>query len=297
MVMRTVDGSRQTGQMHERAEQETIVAQTGLMSVPTDRLPSLEGEKGRLPSVEGPAPLIGRPPSLEGAPLRGDPSVPQLVLTSGQMAPGIQGAQLIIPTAQGVTVQPIIAIPAALVAGGLAQLCLSAGHVLAATPANLQALAASAGMEPAPPSRPGPQSPAHVTRVGQALSVSMGPAYSQSAICRQKMCVQKMGNITGIPPLKKRKRRTSFTPQALEALNAHFARNTHPTGHEITHLASRLGYEREVVRIWFCNKRQALKSTVRLVTGRTGRGSPPGAGREEPRRPLTEPGQPRSPGS
>ncbi|XP_043213414.1 POU domain, class 6, transcription factor 1-like [Amphibalanus amphitrite] len=165
------------------------------------------------------------------------------------------------------------------------------------------------------------------TQVGQALSVSMGPAYSQSAICRfenlditpksaqkikpilekwlqeaeamyrQKMCVQKMGNLTGIPPLKKRKRRTSFTPQALEALNAHFARNTHPTGHEITHLASRLGYEREVIRIWFCNKRQALKSTVRLVTGRTGRGSPPGAGREEPRRPLTEPGQPRSPGS
>ncbi|XP_043190261.1 POU domain, class 6, transcription factor 1-like [Amphibalanus amphitrite] len=386
------------------------------MSLPTDRLPSLEGEKGRIPSVEGPAPLIGRLASLEGAPLRGDPSVPQLVLTSGQMAPGIQGAQLIIPTAQGVTVQPIIAIPAALVAGGLAQLCLSAGHVLAATPANLQALAASAGMEPAPLSRSEPQPPAHITRsgrprsspaavdsrsvhiggdlaltgraaphptspagvhspeslteddneptvrqatgadvdgvdlqqvkefarvfkmrrlslgltqtqVGQALSVSMGPAYSQSAICRfenlditpksaqkikpilekwlqeaeamyrQKMCVQKMGNITGIPPLKKRKRRTSFTPQALEALNAHFARNTHPTGHEITHLASRLGYEREVVRIWFCNKRQALKSTVRLVTGRTGRGSPPGAGREEPRRPLTEPGQPRSPDS
>jgi len=29
---------------------------------------------------------------------------------------------------------------------------------------------------------------------------------------------------------KKRKRRTSFTPHALELLNGHFERNTHPSG-------------------------------------------------------------------
>lgn len=34
----------------------------------------------------------------------------------------------------------------------------------------------------------------------------------------------------GMEPSKKRKRRTSFTPQALELLNAHFERNTHPSG-------------------------------------------------------------------
>lgn len=34
----------------------------------------------------------------------------------------------------------------------------------------------------------------------------------------------------GVEPSKKRKRRTSFTPQALELLNAHFERNTHPSG-------------------------------------------------------------------
>lgn len=87
-------------------------------------------------------------------------------------------------------------------------------------------------------------------------------------------------------PSKKRKRRTSFTPQALELLNAHFERNTHPsgeslncdsfksflfhqnsfTGTEITGLAHQLGYEREVIRIWFCNKRQALKNTVRMMS-------------------------------
>lgn len=34
----------------------------------------------------------------------------------------------------------------------------------------------------------------------------------------------------GMEPSKKRKRRTSFTPQALELLNVHFERNTHPSG-------------------------------------------------------------------
>jgi class 6 POU domain transcription factor len=110
-------------------------------------------------------------------------------------------------------------------------------------------------------------------------------------------------------PSKKRKRRTSFTPQALEILNQHFATNTHPSGRftidfskekvfrvsnspksafsskkicvnhnkikimffidigaEITTLAHQLGYEREVIRIWFCNKRQALKNTVRMMS-------------------------------
>nr|CAD7411807.1 unnamed protein product [Timema cristinae] len=70
----------------------------------------------------------------------------------------------------------------------------------------------------------------------------------------------------GVEPSKKRKRRTSFTPQALELLNAHFERNTHPSGTEITALAHQLGYEREVIRIWFCNKRQALKNTVRMMS-------------------------------
>lgn len=37
-------------------------------------------------------------------------------------------------------------------------------------------------------------------------------------------------------------------------------------GAEITTLAQKLKYEREVIRIWFCNKRQALKNTVRLMS-------------------------------
>ncbi|OAD59761.1 POU domain, class 6, transcription factor 2 [Eufriesea mexicana] len=182
------------------------------------------------------------------------------------------------------------------------------------------------------------------TQVGQALSVTEGPAYSQSAICSalatqmyasqiasqqqatfeklditpksaqkikpvlerwMKTAEERMGetvsgaelraatgtagfirvakevayrlppsrqnnglqltDLIGVETSKKRKRRTSFTPQALEMLNAHFNRNTHPNGNEITNLAQCLGYDREVIRIWFCNKRQSQKNADRML--------------------------------
>ncbi|XP_017752985.1 PREDICTED: LOW QUALITY PROTEIN: POU domain, class 6, transcription factor 2 [Eufriesea mexicana] len=148
------------------------------------------------------------------------------------------------------------------------------------------------------------------TQVGQALSVTEGPAYSQSAICsalatqmyasqiasQQQATFEKLDitpksaqkikpvlerwmktaeerqnnglqltDLIGVETSKKRKRRTSFTPQALEMLNAHFNRNTHPNGNEITNLAQCLGYDREVIRIWFCNKRQSQKNADRML--------------------------------
>jgi hypothetical protein len=36
-------------------------------------------------------------------------------------------------------------------------------------------------------------------------------------------------------------------------------------GAEMTALAESLNYEREVVRVWFCNKRQALKNTIKKL--------------------------------
>ncbi len=54
-------------------------------------------------------------------------------------------------------------------------------------------------------------------------------------------------------------------PQALDVLNAHFEKNTHPSGAEMTLLAEQLKYDREVVRVWFCNKRQALKNTIKRL--------------------------------
>ncbi|XP_045876855.1 POU domain, class 6, transcription factor 2 [Meles meles] len=167
------------------------------------------------------------------------------------------------------------------------------------------------------------------TQVGQALSATEGPAYSQSAICRHTILrshfflpqeaqentiassltaklnpgllyparfeklditpksaqkikpvlerwmaeaearhragVQNLTEFIGSEPSKKRKRRTSFTPQALEILNAHFEKNTHPSGQEMTEIAEKLNYDREVVRVWFCNKRQALKNTIKRL--------------------------------
>ncbi|XP_075070459.1 POU domain, class 6, transcription factor 2 [Mixophyes fleayi] len=177
------------------------------------------------------------------------------------------------------------------------------------------------------------------TQVGQALSATEGPAYSQSAICRHTILrshfflpqeaqentiassltaklnpgllyparfeklditpksaqkikpvlerwmaeaearhragMQNLTEFIGSEPSKKRKRRTSFTPQALEILNAHFEKNTHPSGQEMTEIAEKLNYDREVVRVWFCNKRQALKNTIkRLKQPESGTGVP-----------------------
>ncbi|XP_014811171.1 PREDICTED: POU domain, class 6, transcription factor 1 [Calidris pugnax] len=130
------------------------------------------------------------------------------------------------------------------------------------------------------------------TQVGQALTATEGPAYSQSAICRfEKLDItpksaqklkpvlekwlseaelrnregqQNLMEFVGGEPSKKRKRRTSFTPQAIEALNAYFEKNALPTGQEITDIAKELNYDREVVRVWFCNRRQTLKNTSKL---------------------------------
>ncbi|KAM9321391.1 POU domain, class 6, transcription factor 1 [Gastrophryne carolinensis] len=130
------------------------------------------------------------------------------------------------------------------------------------------------------------------TQVGQALTATEGPAYSQSAICRfEKLDItpksaqklkpvlekwlneaeirnqegqQNLMEFVGGEPSKKRKRRTSFTPQAVEALNAYFEKNALPTGQEITDIAKELNYDREVVRVWFCNRRQTLKNTSKL---------------------------------
>ena len=37
------------------------------------------------------------------------------------------------------------------------------------------------------------------------------------------------------------------------------------TGAEMTEMAGKLNYDREVIRVWFCNKRQALKNTIKKL--------------------------------
>uniref|UniRef100_A0A3B4Z9S5 POU domain protein n=1 Tax=Stegastes partitus TaxID=144197 RepID=A0A3B4Z9S5_9TELE len=101
------------------------------------------------------------------------------------------------------------------------------------------------------------------------------------AEARHRSGMQNLTEFIGSEPSKKRKRRTSFTPQALEILNSHFEKNTHPSGQEMTEIAEKLNYDREVVRVWFCNKRQALKNTIKRL-------KQPDLGAAAPMDPLTD---------
>ncbi|CAI2730281.1 unnamed protein product [Schistosoma spindalis] len=53
-----------------------------------------------------------------------------------------------------------------------------------------------------------------------------------------------------------RRRRTYFSPKALSILTEFYSTNTRPKGTDFTELASRIGCDRESVRVWFCNRRQ-----------------------------------------
>ncbi|KAF5405595.1 hypothetical protein PHET_00884 [Paragonimus heterotremus] len=140
------------------------------------------------------------------------------------------------------------------------------------------------------------------TQVGTALNAKEGPAYSQSAICRfEKLDVTAKSAKRMKPVLeqwlseteaihgrngkyydvqlmsqtpRKRKRRTCFSPQALSQLVDQLRKNPYPSKTEMTELSQKLTYDREVIRVWFCNRRQALKmesvslaSTVSEQTG------------------------------
>ena len=41
-------------------------------------------------------------------------------------------------------------------------------------------------------------------------------------------------------------------------------------GAEMTDLSDKLNYDREVIRVWFCNKRQALKNTIKRLKAAEG---------------------------
>lgn len=70
-------------------------------------------------------------------------------------------------------------------------------------------------------------------------------------------------DIIGSDSNKKRKRRTTFATAATEHLNYFFSEVTqHPDSAQMTELAEKLNYDREVIRVWFCNRRQALKKVM-----------------------------------
>ncbi|XP_023605076.1 LOW QUALITY PROTEIN: POU domain, class 2, transcription factor 1-like [Myotis lucifugus] len=64
----------------------------------------------------------------------------------------------------------------------------------------------------------------------------------------------------GIEGLNRRRRkRTSIETNIRVALEKSFLENQKPTSEEITMIAEQLNMEREVIRVWFCNRRQKEK--------------------------------------
>ncbi|XP_046389056.1 POU domain, class 2, transcription factor 2-like isoform X2 [Ischnura elegans] len=70
---------------------------------------------------------------------------------------------------------------------------------------------------------------------------------------------------------RRRKKRTSIETSVRVALEKSFMQNPKPTSEEIALLAETLSMEKEVVRVWFCNRRQKEK---RINPPTAGMGSP-----------------------
>ena len=120
--------------------------------------------------------------------------------------------------------------------------------------------------------------------VGLALGTLYGNVFSQTTICRfealqlsfKNMCklkpllqkwLEEADSTTGSPTSldkiaaqgRKRKKRTSIEVTVKGALESHFLKQPKPAAPEITQLADQLQLEKEVVRVWFCNRRQKEK--------------------------------------
>ena len=74
-------------------------------------------------------------------------------------------------------------------------------------------------------------------------------------------------NIEGldIKEFKKRKRRTVFIKETVDALNQEFEANNNPSSFQLSEIAERLDLAKETTRVWFCNKRQQLKKCAENV--------------------------------
>ncbi|KAM6983975.1 POU domain, class 2, transcription factor 3 isoform 2-T2 [Tautogolabrus adspersus] len=125
--------------------------------------------------------------------------------------------------------------------------------------------------------------------VGLAMGKLYGNDFSQTTISRfealnlsfKNMCKLKpllekwlsdaenspsdsMSNTTSLPPLiegygRKRKKRTSIETNIKMTLEKRFHDNPKPNSEEITLISEQLSMEKEVVRVWFCNRRQKEK--------------------------------------
>ncbi|KAK1155582.1 POU domain, class 5, transcription factor 1 [Acipenser oxyrinchus oxyrinchus] len=119
--------------------------------------------------------------------------------------------------------------------------------------------------------------------VGLALGNLYGKMFSQTTICRFEALQLSFKNMCKLKPLlqrwlneaentdnpqdmykiervfadtRKRKRRTSLEVNVRGALESYFIKCPKPNTQDITQIAEDLRLEKDVVRVWFCNRRQ-----------------------------------------
>uniref|UniRef100_A0A8C6UA84 POU domain protein n=1 Tax=Neogobius melanostomus TaxID=47308 RepID=A0A8C6UA84_9GOBI len=73
---------------------------------------------------------------------------------------------------------------------------------------------------------------------------------------------------------RRRKKRTSIETNIRVALEKSFLENQKPTSEEITMIADQLNMEKEVIRVWFCNRRQKEKRINPPSSGNGGGNTP-----------------------
>ncbi|XP_034550020.1 POU domain, class 2, transcription factor 1b isoform X3 [Notolabrus celidotus] len=84
-----------------------------------------------------------------------------------------------------------------------------------------------------------------------------------------------LGSPMGIEGInRRRKKRTSIETNIRVALEKSFLENQKPTSEEITMIADQLNMEKEVIRVWFCNRRQKEKRINPPSSGNSGGGNP-----------------------
>lgn len=62
-----------------------------------------------------------------------------------------------------------------------------------------------------------------------------------------------------IPPFKKRRKRTNLDSNQKMLLDAHFRMDPRPDNSRMNEIARILDLDQDVVRVWFCNRRQKLR--------------------------------------
>ena len=109
--------------------------------------------------------------------------------------------------------------------------------------------------------------------VGLALGTLYGNMYSQTTICRfevlqlsyKKMCSLKMllekwledaTEQVGDGGVRKRKKRMSINSTMKAVLENHYDVDKRPKADQIAKIAAEMQLDKEVVRVWFCNRRQ-----------------------------------------